>query len=341
MARTKSDFLRDPIQHIDIKTHDARALVDAMGAMAFQARNLHSAASIYEAMLRDDGCGVILCLAGSLVSAGLKQIIVDLIRHRMVDAIISTGANIVDQDFFDGLGFRHYLGSAHADDGDLRALGIDRIYDTFIDEEELRVCDRTVARIAAELEPRPYSSREMIGEMGRWLAAQKKGVDGIVLAAHEVGVPIFCPAFSDCSAGFGMVIHQWERQGKPRVSIDSARDFVELTQVKLALRETGLLMVGGGVPKNFAQDVVVAADLLGRPVPMHKYAVQLTVADERDGALSGSTLREASSWGKVDTTFEQIVWGEATLTLPLLASHAFHGGAWKGRPARRLVEVCA
>jgi deoxyhypusine synthase len=339
MTLSKREILRQPIQHIDLKTFDARPILEAMGHMAFQARNLHRAATIYEAMLREEGGCVILCLAGSLVSAGLKQVVVDLLRHDMVDAIVSTGANIVDQDFFEGLGFRHYRGTAQVEDQELRALGIDRIYDTFIDEDELRVCDRTVAKIAAELEPRPYSSREFIGQMGRFLADHGRGVDGIVLAAWDKGVPIFCPAFSDCSAGFGLVLHQWERQGERHLSLDSARDFLELTRVKLAARETGLLMIGGGVPKNFAQDTVVAAELLGRPAPMHKYAVQLTVADERDGALSGSTLREACSWGKVDTSFEQMVFGEATVTLPLLASYAFHGASWKGRAPRRLVEV--
>lgn len=339
MAATKQEHLNRPVQHVDIKGFDARPLVTAMGEMAFQARNLHRATSIYEAMLREKNGGIMLCLAGSLVSAGLKQIFVDLIRNNMVDAIVSTGANIVDQDFFEGLGFRHYQGTPRADDEALRELGIDRIYDTYIDEDELRVCDMTIARLAAELEPRPYSSREFIGEMGRWLAAQKKGVDGIVLAAWEHGVPIFCPAFSDCSAGFGLVLHQWERSG-PCLSIDSARDFLELTRVKLAAQETGLVMIGGGVPKNFAQDTVVAAELLGKEVRMHKYAVQLTVADERDGALSGSTLREACSWGKVGTAFEQMVFGEATTTLPLLASAAYHGDAWRGRTPRRFVEVC-
>jgi hypothetical protein len=171
---------------------------------------------------------------------------------------------------------------------------IDRIYDTFIDEEELRICDETTHQITNSLEPRPYSSREFIREMGAYLAKNGKtpqagGRDSIVLAAYEKNVPIFCPAFSDCSAGFGLVAHQHERQGKPHVSIDSAKDFYEITQLKIANPTTGLLMIGGGVPKNFAQDIVVAADILGVDASMHKYAIQITVADARDGALSGST----------------------------------------------------
>ncbi|RYZ42937.1 MAG: deoxyhypusine synthase [Myxococcaceae bacterium] len=337
---SKRELLRDTLQHIDIKAFDVRPVVQAMGHMAFQARNLSRAATLYDAMLRDEKCGVILCLAGSLFSAGLKQVVVDMVRHRMVDAIVSTGALIVDQDFFEALGFHHYKGRADADDNALRELEIDRIYDTYIDEEQLRVCDATIASIAAELEPRPYSSREFITEMGRYLETHAKTQDSVVLEAHRAGVPIFCPAFSDCSAGFGLVHHQWQRMGKPQVSIDSARDFLELTKCRLALEDSGLFMVGGGVPKNFAQDIVVAADFVGRPVSMHKYAVQLTVADERDGALSGSTLREASSWGKVSTVHEQMVYGEATVTMPLVVGAAFHERGWTHRPERRLVDAC-
>lgn len=138
------------------------------------------------------------------------------------------------------------------------------------------------------------------------------------------------PAFSDCSAGFGLVHHQWHKK-KEHLTIDSVRDFRELTEIKLAVKDTGIIMIGGGVPKNFAQDVVVATDILGEEKPMHKYAIQLTVADERDGGLSGSTLKEACSWGKVELSYEQMVFGEATLTFPLLASDAFHRGAWKNR----------
>ncbi len=338
MTPTKEQLLSRTIEHIDIKRHNVVPLVDAMQHMAYSARDLHRAADIYDRMLRDRECGVILCLAGSLISAGLKQIVVDLIRHRMVDAIVSTGANIVDQDFFEGLGFRHYLAEerlkAGLDDGILRDLHIDRIYDTLIDEDELRICDDTTRQIADELPPRPHSSREFIREMGSYLAEHGKTKDSIVLAAYEQELPIFCPAFSDCSAGFGLVAHQHARGDQPKVSLDSAKDFYELTQLKIKNPTTGLLMIGGGVPKNFAQDIVVAAEILGVDAPMHKYAVQITVADVRDGALSSSTLKEASSWGKVDTVWEQMVYSEATLALPLITGYAYHRGAWQQRVDR-------
>jgi deoxyhypusine synthase len=340
---TKQELLSQKIQHVDIKQHNCVPLVEAMQQMAFSARDLARAADIYDRMVRDPDCGIILCLAGSLVSAGLKQVFVDLVRNRLVDCIVSTGANIVDQDFFEGLGFNHYIASerlkAGLDDDKLRDLHIDRIYDTLIDEDELRICDDTTKIIADSLPPRPYSSREFIREMGAYLAEHGKNKDSIVLAAYEEEVPIFCPAFSDCSAGFGLVAHQHARGDQPKVGIDSVKDFYELTQIKIANPTTGILMIGGGVPKNFTQDIVVAAEILGEDPPMHKYAVQVTVADVRDGALSSSTLKEASSWGKVDTAWEQMVFSEATLAVPLIAGYAYHKGAWKNRAAKRFARL--
>src|SRR5262245_41942096 len=209
---TKQELLRGTVEHIDIKRHNVVPMVEAMKSMAYSARDLARAADIYDRMIRDQDCGIILCLAGSLVSAGLKGVFVEMIRSRMIDCIVSTGANIVDQDFFEALGYRHYIAQerlkAGLDDDQLRELKIDRIYDTLIDEEELRICDDTTRLIADELPPRPHSSREFIQAMGAWLIEQRKGEGSIVRTAYENDVPIFCPAFSDCSAGFGLVAHQ-------------------------------------------------------------------------------------------------------------------------------------
>lgn len=324
------NHLKSKIKHIDIGTKDVTGLVDSFSSMAFQSRNLANAANIYGKMVSDKNCTIILCLAGSLFSAGLKKLVYQMIHNNMVDAVVSTGAIIVDQDFFEALGFDHYMGSPLADDEELRKKEIDRIYDTYIREDELRVCDNTIGKIADGLERRPFSSREFIMEMGRYLSKHGKKKDSVVLEAYKKGVPIFVPAFSDCSAGFGLVKHQWNNP-ESHVSIDSAKDFLELTKLKIDSKQSGLLMIGGGVPKNFAQDTVVAADMLGISVPMHKYAVQITVADERDGALSGSTLKEAHSWGKVDTGNTQMVFSEATIALPIIASYVYQKGDWRKR----------
>jgi deoxyhypusine synthase len=329
----KKDFLKDPVRHVDITSFDAPPIIAAMREMSFTSRDTAVAADIFNRMLRDKDCTIVLSLAGSTSAAGCMQVYADMIRYNMVDAVVATGASIVDMDFFEALGFKHYKGSSVADDRKLRDLYIDRIYDTFIDEKQLQVCDMTVKKIADALPPKPYSSREFIREMGRYLTqhAVKKG--SLVELAFRHDVPIFCPAFTDSSAGFGLVKHQVDRPDR-HLTLDSIRDFYELTRIKMAAKTTGIFMIGGGVPKNFIQDTVICAEVLGREVPMHQYAVQITVADARDGACSSSTLKEASSWGKVDTTFEQMVFAEAGSIVPLIVSYLYHQKGWRKRKRR-------
>ena len=335
---SKKQFLKETVRHIDIKKINSVPIIDSMRHMYFSSRDTARAADVFNMMLSDKDCTVILTLAGSTSAGGCMQVYVDMVKNNMVDAIVATGASIVDMDFFEAIGFRHYIGTPFVDDRKLRSLYIDRIYDTFINEEELQVCDNTIKKIADSLKPRPYSSREFIAEMGKYLVKNSKKKDSLVQAAYENNVPIFCPAFSDSSAGFGLVLHQAENP-KNHVSIDSVRDFYELTRIKMKAPTSGLFMIGGGGPKNFAQDTVVCAEVLGKEVPMHKYAVQITVADARDGACSSSTLKEASSWGKVDTTYEQMVFAEATTVLPLIVSNAYHKGAWKKRKKREWAKI--
>jgi len=326
----KKELLKSVIQHIDIKSIDSTPIVDAMRSMSFTSRDTADAADILNKMINDDGCTVILTLAGSTSAAGCMQVYVDMVKNNMVDVVVATGASIVDMDFFEALGFKHYKGSYNADDKQLRDNYIDRIYDTFIDEEELQVCDMTIKEIADSLEARPYSSREFIREMGRWLVKNSRKKDSLVQACFEHNVPVFCPAFTDSSAGFGLVKHQWDHPDK-HVTIDSVRDFMELTMIKMEAKASGLFMIGGGVPKNFVQDTVICAEVLGKEVPMHQYAVQITVADPRDGACSSSTLKEASSWGKVETLYEKMVYAEATSVVPLIVSYVYHKMDWKKR----------
>ena len=243
------------------------------------------------------GTSIFLTIAGSTSAGGCMKLYSDLIRYNMVDAIVATGASIIDMDFFEALGFKHYQGSQYQDDTELRNNYVDRIYDTYIDEEELQMCDKTIGEIADQLEPKSYTSREFIKEIGKYLKTKAKKKDSLIEVAYDNDVPIFCPAFTDSSAGFGLVMHQ-ERNPKNHITIDSIREFRELTEIKIKSKGSGLFMIGGGVPKNFIQDTVICAELLGKDVDMHKYAIQITVADSRDGACSSSTLKEASSWGK-------------------------------------------
>ena len=335
---SKKDFLKNPVEHIDITTFDSRKIISAMEKMSFVSRETANAASIYNEMLKDKDCTIFLTLAGSTSAAGCMNIYKDLVKYNMVDAIIATGASIVDMDFFEALGFRHYQGSQFQDDTELRNNYIDRIYDTYIDEDELQLCDKKICEIADNLEPKSYTSREFIYEIGKYLKKNSVKKGSLIETAYDNKVPIFCPAFTDSSAGFGLVIHQ-ENNPNKHITIDSIREFRELTEIKIQSKKSGLFMIGGGVPKNFIQDTVICAELLGKDVHMHKYAIQITVADSRDGACSSSTLKEASSWGKVDVTKEQMLFAEATSVLPLIASDAYHKGEWKNRSRKNFSKI--
>ena len=334
----KKDLLSKEVEHIDITKFDAREIISSMSKMSFVSRETANAADIYNEMLKDKNCTIFLTLAGSTSAAGCMHVYRDLVKYNMVDAIVATGASIIDMDFFEGLGFKHYQGSQFQDDTELRENYIDRIYDTYIDEDQLQMCDRIIGEIADTLEPRSYTSREFIQEIGKYLKTNSKKKGSLIEMAYDNNVPIFCPAFTDSSAGFGLVMHQ-ERNPKNHITIDAIREFRELTEIKIRSEGSGLFMIGGGVPKNFIQDTVICAELLGKNVAMHKYAVQITVADSRDGACSSSTLKEASSWGKVDVTKEQMVFAEATTVLPLIASDAFHKGEWKNRERKNFSKI--
>jgi deoxyhypusine synthase len=180
--------------------------------------------------------------------------------------------------------------------------------------------------------------------MGKYLDMNGCKVDdSVTYAAYQQNLPIFIPAFSDCSAGFGLLDHQ-RKNPDEHVTIDSVGDFRELVEIVLNADETGIFLIGGGVPKNFVQDAVLGgeADEKGKlvePERMHKYAIQISLASEYDGALSGSTFKEASSWGKVDVAREQMVFSEASIAFPLITGYAYHKGNWNGREPKEFNKL--
>ncbi|MFA6769939.1 MAG: deoxyhypusine synthase family protein, partial [Bacteroidales bacterium] len=211
MKLTKKELLKNTIKHIDITAFDSSYIIDSMRNMSFASRETAAAADILQLMINDKESTNWLILAGSTSAGGCMQAYVDMVRFKMTDAVVATGASIIDMDFFEALGYKHYKGSQFIDDTQLRENYVDRIYDTFIDEEELQHADATIKLIADSLEPRPYSSREFIHEIGKWLTKNSVKKDSLIQVAYENNVPIFVPAFSDCSAGFGLVMHQIEK----------------------------------------------------------------------------------------------------------------------------------
>ena len=297
----------------------ASDLVSQMEGMSIQARNLGAAAGVISDMYSDKRRQtVILGLAGPLIAAGLRGVIRDLIVGGYVDVVVSTGA-ILYQDLYQAMGYGHYRGEVQSCDKTLHDLRVNRIYDTYVDEEAFWRVDTFCSYLADELEPGNYSSRRFIDYLG----SKIDDSDSIIYQCHRLGVPVFSPALNDSSIGIGLTDHRRRCIGDSRagVVIDSIGDNYELAQIIVKSEATSAIYVAGGVPKNYINDAVVMAYLFGMERG-HDYAVQVTTAVTQDGSLSSSTLGEAQSWGKIDTSAKfAMVWVEPSVSLPLLAAY--------------------
>ncbi|OPX79223.1 MAG: putative deoxyhypusine synthase [Methanosaeta sp. PtaB.Bin039] len=285
-------------------------LAFGMSRMGFQAGQLGQSLEVWDRMLRDE-VTIFLGLAGAMVPAGLQEMISYLISHRLVDCVVSTGANLF-HDLCEGLGVMHYRGDCQADDARLKECRIDRIYDVFVSEEELHKADLFISDLVKRLPTdRTYSSRELMEMIGRDVPAST-----ILGAAQRADIPVFVPALSDSSIGIGMVIAR--REGHP-VLVDQIQDVDEITQITEKSEKTGVVFIGGGVPKNFIQQTKVIAELMGNYRGGHNYAIQYTTDNPHFGGLSGCTFSEAVSWGKVDRHARMVqVFSDATITVPLV-----------------------
>ena len=316
----KKELLKNEVKQIKlIDTKGSVDLINAFSDASFEARNIGRAAKLYHKKLRTD-TSIIWSLSGSLFSAGLRQITIDAIRKNCVDALVCTGA-LFEQDMLEALGHKHYKCDVELDDSELQELMIDRVYDHLLDEVALRQVDLTFKEISKQMPDGNYSSRKFMRYCGEWLANADNVEDSVMQAAFEKKIPIFIPAINDCSIGIGIALNQNENGG---ATIDSIKDLREIALMKSECGNSGIIVVGGGVPKNYSQDSVIMAEMLGYEVEKHNFAIQISTADMRDGGLSGSTLKEAISWGKNDKQIEDVmVWGEATVFFPLLLSYIF------------------
>jgi len=246
---------------------------------------------------------------------------------------VSTGA-VLYQDYYNALGGGHYYGSPTADDTKLRELFIDRIYDTYVDDELFVEDDTLIGEFADKLEPRNYSSREFISLLSDTIDDE----ESILVTARKNNIPVFCPALNDSSIGIGLTEHYYNcrKEGRRPITIDSIRDNYELTQIVVNSSRTSAFYVAGGVPKNYINDSVVMAYIFGKDTGGHKYAVQVTTDSPHWGGLSGSTLGEAQSWGKVNKqASHSMAFVEPSVSLPLIYGHAFQKGLYKGRSRLR------
>jgi deoxyhypusine synthase len=313
----KSEFLKHPIRpFIPRSGLSAPEILSQMENISFQGRNLGLAHRVWKRMIGDDVL-IFLGVAGALSAGGLRMIIADLITRRAVDCLVSTGANLY-HDLHETLGNHHFIGSHRIDDGALQEHHIDRVYDTYMDEDEFIENDKWIAKFTATLESRPYSTREYLHKLGGhlWEASH---ADGILTAAFRSGVPIFCPGIADSSLGMGL--SQARMIDRNKGQIDVIEDVSESANIVIRHPRTASIVLGGGTPKNFINQASVQAAFYCPDIPGHQFAIQIITDVPHFGGASGSSLDEAKSWGKLASDADHVtVHADATLALPLLVS---------------------
>jgi len=294
-------------------------LAEEMLETGFQGRKLAEVVEIWCNMLRRRNATIWMGLAGAMVPAGMRKIISYLIRRRMIDVLVSTGANMY-HDCFEAYGYKHYVGTHIVDDGKLRKLKVDRIYDVFADEKRFYRFDNWIEREVTTMfaDGHPYSSREILKTMGQLLSKGNKEKDSIIISAHEVGLPIFAPAICDSSIGFSIMFAN-RRRGR-RIILDQLKDVDESSKITEKSKWTGVIYIGGGLPKNFIQQTAVIASYQTRHDRSHSAAIQITTDSPQWGGLSGCTFEERQSWGKIGARARMAAcYCDATIALPFVA----------------------
>jgi deoxyhypusine synthase len=330
----RSRLLRSPTEPLEVSGKESIGeFLEQMRLTAFQGRRLAEVTDVWTRMLKRKNCVIWLGLAGALVPAGMRKIISYLIRRRMIDVLVSTGANLY-HDCFEARGERHYIGSSVANDLQLRKQRIDRIYDVFADEKKFYQTDIWIEKefCSRLMDNRPYSSREILHLLGRMLEEEAKEKESILIEAYRSHVPIFCPALGDSALGFAIAFAN-RRRGR-RIILDGLKDVEESSRITEKAEMTGVLYLGGGVPKNFIQQTAVIASYQTRHDKSHSYAAQITMDMPVWGGLSGCTFEEAQSWGKIGRNARTATcYADVTLALPLVA----HALAERFRRLRRNV----
>ncbi len=336
MKKGKSTFLRQPVRHLDPKeTQSLLDLVQSFQYTSFQSRNMFRCFEVYLKMLADPGCIVFLGLSGAMIPGGMRKVIRNMIEMKLVDVIVSTGANIF-HDIFESFGYHHYLGSEEGDDDLLRRHRIVRVYDALMDDHEINRVIRLLSEVPGELGERVVSSRRYLEVLGKRIRDE----GSILKAASTFGVPIFVPALSDSSIGIGLTfLHARKKTPSEGLLIDQIRDSYEIGQLKKMAWVTGAIYVGGGVPKNYIQQLGPVSELLFKKESGHRYAFQITTDDPKWGGLSGCTFEEAKSWGKIEKgSAYAAVYIDATIALPLLVGALFQEGkVYRRRKRRRFI----
>jgi len=315
-------MLKNPTHPLEVQPgRSISDLTKGMLSTGFQGRKLAEAIDVWARMLREKQTTIWFGMAGAMVPAGMRRIVSYMIRRRMIDALVTTGANLY-HDLYESRGKKHYIGSHIVDDVKLRKQYVDRIYDVFADEQEFYKTDVWIENNFCPqlLDNYRYSSREILYELGKFLDKFGAEKDSIIMSAYHSGVPIFCPALNDSSLGFSIMFAN-RRKGR-RIIVDSLKDDEESSRITELAGSTSVIYIGGGVPKNFIQQTAVIASYQTRHDRSHDYAIQISTDSPMWGGLSGCTFEEAQSWGKINRLAKKVMcYSDATIALPIV-SHA-------------------
>ncbi len=313
-------YLHAPTIPVTVEDRKVSELLKAMTTTGFQGRKMAESIETWVEMVKEKKLTVFMGLSGAMVPAGMRRVITFLIQKRLIDVLVSTGANIF-HDCHEALGGKHYLGSSHVDDCELFKHRVDRIHDIFASEDQFRNTDFLIRDFAKKLDrKKKYSSREFVHLLGEEITRMGGDEDSIIVSAYRQGFPVFIPALCDSSIGIGLML---ARRNGVKIDVDQMKDVDEIVQIAEHSAKTGVIYVGGGVPKNFIQQIEVIQDIIDADSENgHKYAIQYTTDAPHWGGLSGATFEEAVSWGKITTTARKVqVFVDATIALPI-AAHA-------------------
>jgi deoxyhypusine synthase len=343
--------LTKKVEGFTVKEKSVSQLLSEMGKTAYQGRKLAEAADLWEKMVKEDDLVIVLGLAGSLSTAGQWTLVNWLIKNRFVDVIVSTGAN-VSEDIVDAMGLGYYQATENINDEELLAADINRYYDVYGVETDYRQMEELVTEFLLTLKPdHPYSSMEILHQLGKYLS--KKNIESITATAAENGVPIFSPAMLD--SAYGEAVLMAKNEGHNLI-VDQVKEFDQFVGIGEKTKNTAVIYIGGGVPKDFTQLLAISISprnqdqaVKGREANCrkslqeyyypHKYAIQITTDSPQWGGLSGCTLEEAKSWGKVSGKGRDVTcYCDATIALPLII-HALNERVEPGARKNRAPDI--
>ena len=323
----REEFSEDPVGHTRATAGmTVGELVESYGEAGIGAADVHEAGDVLAEMFGNEDCTVFCSLAGAMVPAGMRRVVSELIRDGYVDALVTTGANLT-HDTIEAIGGKHHHGrthdpekSAREHDEALRDEEVDRIYNVYLPQEHFAEFEGHLREeVFPALEAHDtVSIADLCAELGRANAEvnDREGIaedPGIAAAAYESDVPIYCPAVQDSVLG----LQAWMYGQTADFTLDALADMTELTDLAFDADDAGCLLVGGGVPKNFTLQTMLVTPRA------YDYAVQITMDPAATGGLSGASLDEARSWGKLEKDARNAsVYGDATVMLPMLVSAA-------------------